>query len=179
MGREHFVIASIPAFNEEKSIAKMILETQKHVDRVVVCDDGSTDLTAEIAERLGAEVVKHDRNLGYGTAVQTLFRRAKEMQADVMVTIDGDGQHDPRDIPALIEPVLAGEADVVIGSRFLGDAEKTNDVPTLRRWGIRIITGFANRSFDSSLSDAQSGLRAYGRNALESVIYTRTGWVSA
>ena len=112
-------MACIPAFNEEKTIAKVVLLTQKHVDKVVVCDDGSTDMTGEIAERLGAEVIRHERRLGYGAAIQSLFRRARELGADVMVTLDADLQHNP-DIPVLVKPLWEGGADIVVGSRFLG-----------------------------------------------------------
>ena len=86
-----FVVVGIPAFNEEKTIARVVLEAEKHADKVIVCDDGSEDLTSEIAKRLGADVVKHQRNLGYGAAIRSLFRRARELNADVLVTLDGDG----------------------------------------------------------------------------------------
>ena len=126
------IVAAIPAFNVEKTIARLVLETQKFVDVVLVCDDGSTDCTAEIAERMGADVIRHERNLGYGAAIKTLFSMARELNADVLVTLDGDGQHDPREIPRLIEPVLENNADIVLGSRFLGDKEKDNEVPRYR-----------------------------------------------
>jgi len=161
------IIAAIPAYNEEKTIAKVVMLAQKHVDRVVVCDDGSTDWTARIAERLGADVVRHDRNCGYGTALQSLFRRAKEMGVDVMVTLDADGQHNPSEIPMLVIPVLEGKADVVIGSRFFADTK--NSVPMSRRLGIKVITKLAGFSSKYKVSDAQSGFRAYGRKALESL----------
>ena len=93
------VVVGIPAFNEEKTIAKGVLQVRKYVDWVVVCDDGSTDMTAEIAERLGADVVRHEKNLGYGVTLKSLFRRAQELGADLMVTLDGDGQHNPAEIP--------------------------------------------------------------------------------
>ena len=160
------IVAAIPAFNEERTIAKLVLEAQKHVDVVLVCDDGSTDSTAEIAERMGADVIRHDRNLGYGAAIKTLFITARELNADVLVTLDGDGQHDPSEIPVLAEPVLEGKADIVIGSRFLGDAEK-NGMPRYRRLGIKVITKLTDAASSNRLSDAQSGFRVYGRRALE------------
>ncbi len=95
------VVAGIPAFNEEKSIAGVVLSAQKHADVVVVCDDGSSDMTREIAERLGAVVVRHEQNLGYGAALQSLFKKARELRADVLVTLDSDGQHDASEIPLL------------------------------------------------------------------------------
>jgi len=81
------IVAAIPAFNVEKTIAKTVLEAQKYVDVVVVCDDGSEDMTAEIAERLGADVIRHEKNLGYGAAIKTLFSMARELNADVLVTL--------------------------------------------------------------------------------------------
>ena len=86
------IIAGIPAYNEEKTIAKVILLAQKHVDAVVVCDDGSQDLTADIAHKLGAIVVRHEKNMGYGAAIQTLFEKAKALNADLLLTLDADGQ---------------------------------------------------------------------------------------
>lgn len=89
------IVAGIPAYNEEKTIAKVILLAQKHVDVVVVCDDGSQDLTADIAQRLGAIVIRHEKNRGYGAAVQALFEKARALNADLLLTLDADGQHDP------------------------------------------------------------------------------------
>jgi glycosyltransferase involved in cell wall biosynthesis len=88
-----FIIACIPAYNEEKTIAKVIIKTQKYVDKVIVCDDGSKDMTSEIAERLGAIVIKHERNMGKGEALRNLFKKAIELNADIVITLDGDGQH--------------------------------------------------------------------------------------
>jgi glycosyltransferase involved in cell wall biosynthesis len=147
---------------------------QKYVNKVVVCDDGSTDMTADIAEKVGADVAKHEDNMGYGVALQTLFRKVRELDADAMVTLDGDGQHNPDEIPLLVEPVLEGKADVVIGSRFLGDSEK-NNVPRHRRFGIKIITKLTDAASNSALSDAQSGFRAYGRKALQSLNLNENG----
>jgi glycosyltransferase involved in cell wall biosynthesis len=142
-----FVVAAIPAHNEEKTIAKVVLKAQRFVDKVVVCDDGSSDLTADIAKRVGAEW-------------------AKRANADIMVTLDGDGQHDPDEIPVLAEPVLEGKADIVIGSRLLDDVKK-NGMPKYRRLGIKVITKLTGAASDYRFSDAQSGFRVYGRKALE------------
>lgn len=121
---EPFIIAAIPAYNEERTIARTILMAQRHVDKVVVCDDGSTDMTAHIARQLGADVATHTTKKGYGAAIQTLFRTARALDADIMVTLDADGQHNPGEIPAMVAPILERKADVVIGSRFLGEMEK-------------------------------------------------------
>jgi len=161
------VIACIPAYNEEKTIAKIVLLTQKFVDKVVVVDDGSEDLTGEIAKRLGAFVVRHDVRKGYGAAIQTCFKTAKELNADIMVTLDADGQHDPEEIPKLIKPILNDEADIVIGSRFL-DQKSINEIPFYRRIGIKTITFLTRKATgNQKISDAQSGFRAYSRKALE------------
>ena len=165
-GAKPFVVVGIPAFNEEQAIARVILETQKFADAVVVCDDGSTDMTAKIAERLGADVVRHEHNLGYGAAIKSLFKRALELDADVLVTLDADGQHDPNEIPAVIKPIVQNEADVVIGSRFVR-GNGTGEMPLYRRFGARLITKMVNGSAKNGVSDAQSGFRAYNRNALE------------
>lgn len=170
-----FIIAAIPAYNEEKTIAKTILLAQKYVNRVVVCDDGSTDMTADIARRLGADVARHEDNMGYGVAIQTLFKKVRELDADAMITLDGDGQHDPSEIPLLVEPILEDKADVVIGSRFLGDPEKKNNIPKHRRVGIKLITKLTGAASNNTLSDAQSGFRAYGRKALQSLNLNENG----
>src|SRR4030042_682944 len=112
-------MVGIPAVNEENSIARVVMEAQKFADAVVVCDDGSVDMTAEIARRLGAEVVRHEENSGYGTAIRSLFERAREFGADILVTLDADGQHNPAEIGTVVSPIVAGQADVVIGSRFV------------------------------------------------------------
>jgi len=160
------IVAGIPAFNEEKTIAKVVLLAQRYVDKVVVCDDGSTDITAEIAEKLGADVIRHEKNLGYGAAIRSLFRRARELNADVLVTLDGDGQHNPGDVEMLIKPILKEDIDIAIGSRFLG-REQSSRIPFYRRLGIRAITKLANIATNNEVSDAQHGFRAYGRKALE------------
>jgi glycosyltransferase involved in cell wall biosynthesis len=161
-----FVVVGIPAFNEERTIAKVVLGALRYADRVVVCDDGSTDMTCEIAERLGAEVVRHGRNLGYGCAIRSLFRRARELGADVLVTLDGDGQHDPGEIPQVVRPIVDGVADIAIGSRFV-DERLGYVLPWYRRAGIKFITRLTNASAKFGVEDAQSGFRAYSRGAIE------------
>ena len=160
------VVVGIPAFNEEKTIARVVLEAQKYAYVVVVCDDGSSDLTGEIAERLGAVVVRHDRNCGYGAALQSLFKRARELKADVLVTLDSDGQHSPAEIPRLVKPIEDGVAEVVFGSRFL-DKNGVADMPSYRQFGVKVITKLVNGSGKNGVSDAQSGFRAYSKIALE------------
>ncbi|MEM2971948.1 MAG: glycosyltransferase family 2 protein [Candidatus Bathyarchaeia archaeon] len=169
-----FVVVGIPAFNEERSIARVVLEAQQYADAVIVCDDGSDDLTAEIAEKLGAEVIRHEKRLGYGTAIQSMFKRARELDADVFVTLDGDGQHDPCEIPNMVKPIVEGAADVVIGSRLV-DKRQAYSMPWYRRAGVKFITWLVNNSGKYSLKDAQSGFRAYNRESLEKLSLTENG----
>ncbi len=161
-----FVVAGIPAFNEENSIAHIVLTAQKFAQIVIVCDDGSSDMTAQIAERLGADVVKHEKNSGYGAAIASLFKHARELNADVLVTLDADGQHNANEIPNLIKPLTEGKADIVIGSRFI-DANGTKEMPLYRRFGAKLITRMVNGSAKNGVSDSQSGFRAYNRKAIE------------
>ena len=159
-------IAAMPAFNEENHIAKTIVGCRKYVDKVVVVDDGSSDATAEIAEALGAIVIKHPGNRGYGAALQTIFNTARAMDADKMVIIDSDGQHDPREIPKLLEPLNNG-TDVVIGSRFVNGNGK--NVPKYRKVGMKVLDTATNIAGGISVTDSQSGFRAYRRRAIEKI----------
>lgn len=160
----------MPAFNEEKYIAKTIIGCKKYVDKVVVVDDGSTDATAEIAEALGAIVINHPENRGYGAALQTIFNTAREMNIDAMVIIDSDGQHDPAEIPKLLEPLSNG-IDLVIGSRFLNG--NGNNVPAYRKVGMKVLDIATNIAGGIQVSDSQSGFRAYGKRAIEKININR------
>ncbi|MGA2308601.1 MAG: glycosyltransferase family 2 protein [Candidatus Bathyarchaeia archaeon] len=168
------IVVGVPAFNEEKTIAKVVLLSQKYADKVVVCDDGGTDLTGEIARELGADVVRHEKNLGYGAAIQTLFRRARELDADVLVTLDGDGQHDPNDIPNVVEPIKNGEADIAVGSRFI-DKQLTSIMPWYRRAGIKFISRLVDNNTKQGVGDAQSGFRAYSVKCLDKLVVAENG----
>lgn len=159
------IVAAIPAFNEEATIARVVIGSSRHVDKVLVCDDGSSDITGEIAERLGVEVVRHERHLGKGAAIRSLFDFAKRLGADVVVTIDADGQHDPDEIPKLVEPILNGEADIVIGSRSLTGSE----MPRYRRIGRRVLDRATVAAGRVKVADTQSGFRAYSKDAVESL----------
>ena len=174
IGVTPFVVVGIPAYNEENSIARVVLEAKKFADVVVVCDDGSSDMTTEIAQRLGADVVRHKKNSGYGAAVKSLFERARELGAGVLITLDGDGQHDPREISAVLQPISDGVADIVIGSRFV-DENKAHEMPLYRRFGAKLITKLINGSAKNGISDAQSGFRAYGKRAIECLSIIETG----
>ena len=169
------VVVGVPAFNEEKTIAKVVLLAREYADMVVVCDDGSSDMTADIAACLGADVVRHSKNLGYGASIQSLFRRARELGASVLVTLDGDGQHDPREIPSLIKPVIDGVSDVVVGSRLI-DKNGSADMPGYRKLGVKMFTRMTNGSAANGVSDAQSGYRAYNKHALELLSLSEMGF---
>jgi len=171
------IVAGIPAYNEEKTIAEVVLKAGCHVGKVLVCDDGSKDRTQVVARKNGADVLEHEKNMGYGATMQTLFRKARELDADVLVVFDGDGQHDPDEIPELVKPVLEGRADIVIGSRFMKDARR--DIPFYRRMGILAITLLTRIFSGCPISDAQSGFRAFNRRALEELKITDSGWGSS
>lgn len=162
------IIAAIPAYNEEKTIASVIVLTQKHVDRVIVCDDGSTDMTGKIAEKLGAEVLRHEKKLGKGSALRTLFQRAYQLNPDAVVTLDSDGQHDPEQIPTLVRPIIEGQADMVVGSRFVEGGAAT-DIPKYRRTGLQVVNWLSGKANGSQVKDTQSGFRAYSLKALDIV----------
>lgn len=117
------ITAIIPAYNEQISIGSVVLAARNYVDRVLVIDDGSTDRTSEIAELAGAEIIHHEKNMGKGEALKTGFHAAED--SDILVTIDGDGQHKTSEIPNIIQPIIDGEADIVNGSRYLKAGEKT------------------------------------------------------
>jgi glycosyltransferase involved in cell wall biosynthesis len=156
------ILVGIPAYNEEKTIAKVIVNTKAYADKIIVADDGSTDDTGLIAKNLGARVVRHTRNRGKGEAVRTVFMQARRIKADVLVTLDADGQHDPHDIPALVRPIFEGTADVIVGSR------ETLETPKLRRAGVRMLNLVTSvRDIDGATVDAQSGFRAYSRKAID------------
>ena len=169
-----FIVVGIPAYNEENTIGKVVLTAQRFADGVIVCDDGSSDMTVEIAEGLGADVVRHKQNLGYGVALRSLFKRARELGADVLVTLDGDGQHDPSEVPEVVKPIVDGSADVTIGSRF-ASKPVGEDMPFYRRVGVKLITRLVNGSAKNGINDAQSGFRAYGRRALDVLSVVENG----
>ena len=166
------ITVGLPAYNEEKNIAKIIVGLKKVADQIIVCDDGSTDSTSIIAESLGAIVIKHPKNLGYGSAIRSIFLKAREINAEILVTIDADGQHKIEDIKKVIKPVVDGQADISIGSRFL---EEGDNSPKYRKLGIKIITKVTNSSLSEKITDAQSGFRAYNNKVLQSLTPSDSG----
>jgi len=158
------ITVGIPAYNEEKNIASIIVKLKKIVDTIIVCNDGSNDSTSEIAKNLGVIVIDHSKNLGYGAGIHSIFRKAREINSDVLVTIDADGQHRIEDVKKVVEPIEKGEADLIIGSRFLDTAQK--QIPEYRKIGIKLITKVTNSSLKNKITDSQSGFRAYSKNVV-------------
>ena len=160
------ITIGIPAYNEEKNIASIITKLKKITDSIIVCDDGSSDMTSEISKNLGAIVITHKKNMGYGVAINSIFQKAKELNIDLLVTFDADGQHRVEDIEKVIEPIKNNTADLVIGSRFL---DKKSNVPNYRKIGIKVITKITNASIKKKLTDSQSGFRAYNKQVLSQI----------
>ncbi len=165
-------VIGIPAYNEEKNIASIIMKLKKITDHIIVCNDGSTDMTEEISKELNVTVINHSRNMGYGSAIRSIFLKAKELQADILVTFDADGQHRVVDVQNVTKPIIDDKADIVIGSRFL---ENKSDMPEYRKFGIKIITKITNSSLKEKLTDSQSGFRAYSKNVLKNIIPSESG----
>ena len=169
-----FIVAGMPMYNEEETIGTVVTKALRHVDAVICIDDGSSDSSARIAEKCGAIVVRHRINRGYGGALKSLFIKARELNADALVVLDSDGQHETSDIPKLLQPILSGEADFTIGSRFINGGGGT-DMPAYRRLGIKVITAASNLSSDLGIKDTQSGFRAFSRSAIERLRFDSEG----
>ncbi len=166
------VTIGIPAYNEEKNIASIIVKLKKISSKIIVCNDGSTDSTGLIAKELGAIVISHQKNLGYGAGIKSIFLKAKEIGTEVLVTLDADGQHDVNEIDKLLKPITDDKCDIVIGSRFLGETE---NVPSYRKLGINVITKLTNASIKKNLTDSQSGFRAYNKKVIEQIPLSESG----
>ena len=167
------IAIGLPALNEEKNIASIILQLREKYELVIVCDDGSNDLTSSISEKMGAIVIKHKKNLGYGAAIRSLFTKAQELECDILVTFDSDGQHKVSEIENVIEPIIKDDADIVIGSRFLGSIE--GKIPAYRKMGIKAITNLVNSGTGKKITDSQSGFRAYSSKVLKKIIPSESG----
>jgi len=160
------ILAAIPALNEEIAIGSVVLRAKAHADTVLVVDDGSYDKTSRVARLAGADVIRHEINQGKGMALRSIFQRARELGADILVCLDGDGQHNPDEIPRLLIPIKNGEADMVIGSRFL---DIQSDIPRYRQAGQKVLTSLTNKVSSTTVTDSQSGFRAFSRKAIESI----------
>jgi glycosyltransferase involved in cell wall biosynthesis len=166
------ILAAIPAYNEEIAIGSVILRTKQYVDTVIVIDDGSRDATSSVAELAGADVLHHDNNQGKGASLRDAILKARQLDADILVCLDADGQHNPDEIPRLLSPIRNGQADMVIGSRFL---EIQNVVPGYRRAGQQILNSLTNSISQTKVTDSQSGFRAFSKKAITTLSLTENG----
>jgi len=167
-------VACIPAYNEEKVITDVVKRTLDHVNKVIVCDDGSSDKTSKKAREAGAFVIKHPKNLGKGAALKSLFEQVLKIDADIVVTIDGDGQFLPEEIPKLIKKLKKTKTDIVIGYRF----DDTTEMPYYRQIGNKLLDKVANLGSSFHLRDTQSGFRVYSREALQKIKFVNDGFGS-
>jgi glycosyltransferase involved in cell wall biosynthesis len=167
------IAIGLPAYNEEKNIAGIISKLQDLSYDVIICNDGSTDDTEKISIKMGAKVVSHKKNRGYGTAIRSLFEKAKDEEYDILVTFDADGQHRTEDIEKVVLPIVNGESDIVIGSRFSG--EETTKIPAYRKMGIKVLTNLVNSKTGDKITDSQSGFRAYSKNVLAKILPSESG----
>jgi glycosyltransferase involved in cell wall biosynthesis len=168
-----WVIAIIPAYNEARFIGSVVLRARQYADQVIVVDDGSTDATAELAETVGALVVRHSENRGKGQALNTGLKRACDLGADIVVTFDADGQHLPEELMRVIAPICSCEADLVVGSRYL---QANGMVPRHRIWGHRFFNLLTNLISGVSVTDSQSGFRAFSRAAATVLAFSANGF---
>ncbi len=168
------VVAVIPAYNESQYIADLVFRTNSLVGMSIVADDNSTDKTIEEAEKSGAYIARNFGKRGAGANTQVGINKALLLGCDIVVTLDGDGQHDPADIPKLLKPIVEGKADVVVGTRFI--TVSGNIIPLYRRFGIGVITWLYNLGRQDKLTDAQCCFRAFSRKVLEAVNITESGF---
>jgi len=164
------IVAVVPAYNEVQTIGRVIRDLQPHVDAVVVVDDCSTDATASAVRAAGVTLVKHIINRGQGAALRTGMAYAMQQGADVIVHFDADGQHNPEQIKDLVAPLLAGSADIALGSRFLGRAES---IPLTRKLLLRVATIFSRVTTGLELTDTNNGFRALTRKAVREMELTQ------
>ena len=167
------IVALIPAYNEGENIRQVIESTQPYVDRVVVCNDGSSDDIQTVLGTVDVDIVKHSINLGYGAALKSLFKHGKEIDATVVVCVDADGQHNPVYIPELVQPIILDEADLVIGSCFL--SVQRVQVPWIKNLGNRVFSTLIRWGTGLEVSDSQSGYRAYRVDKLDSLSLDESG----
>jgi glycosyltransferase involved in cell wall biosynthesis len=167
------IAIGLPAFNEEKNIGKIIAQLLDKSYSVIVCNDGSSDSTGIIAEKMGAIIINHKKNLGYGAAIGSIFKKAKDEKFDILVTFDSDGQHRISDIEKMIEPIKNKTADIVIGSRFTEDGKA--DMPKYRKIGIKVITNLVNSQTGKKITDSQSGFRSYSSEVLSQMNLSENG----
>lgn len=167
------LIAVIPAYNEQIALGSVVLQVRQHVDRVIVVDDGSKDRTSEVARMAGAEVIRLDENMGKAYALLLGLKRARELNCTAAVMMDADGQHHTSDIPRIAAWAMSGDADLVIGSRFIANKKS---IPLYRQAGQKTLNIFTNFGANVNVSDSQSGFRALSRRALDYLDFKSDGY---
>jgi glycosyltransferase involved in cell wall biosynthesis len=167
------IVVVVPAYNESRFIGSIVLLAREFADTVIVVDDGSTDDTAHIAIAAGAEVISHTRNLGKGAAFNTGFSEVRRFTPDVLVVLDADGQHSPGEIFQVARPVLAGQADIVVGSRYI---EKRSKIPRHRELGHLLTNFIVGTLAGMHISDSQSGYRAFSPKAVSTLSFQSSGF---
>jgi len=165
------IVVGIPAYNEEVSIGSIVLQAREVASKVIIVDDGSTDNTVKIAEKAGATVLRHSENQGKGAAIKTLLDTVREREFDTLVLLDGDGQHNPAEIPTVANPVLDEGADLVIGSRYLQNS-RCDETPRYRRVGQRVLDFLTFGPSQTRITDSQSGFRALSPRAVDKLAIT-------
>ncbi len=167
------IVVVVPAYNEERFIGSVVLKARQYAGTVIVVDDGSTDDTAAVADAAGAVVVRHSKNRGKGVALNTGLCQARELNPKAVVVMDADGQHRVEEMLDVVAPVLRGEADITVGSRYL---ENRSAVPRHRVWGHRIFTFLTNVLSGVSVTDSQSGFRAFSSRAVQALNFQSDGF---
>jgi glycosyltransferase involved in cell wall biosynthesis len=165
--------AVIPAFNEQITIGSVVILAGHYAEKVIVIDDGSTDDTARVAQTAGAEVIRTGTNSGKAHAMFLGLLRAREQGCKAVVMLDADGQHHASDIPSIASAAMGGDADLVIGSRFL---KNTDNIPLYRQFGQKTLNLFTNLGCQKSVTDSQSGYRALSRKALDFIDFKSDGY---
>ena len=166
------LIAGIPAYDEEKYIGTIVLKTRQYVDEVIVVDDGSTDNTSSVASLAGATVIRHDKNMGKGAAIQSILAEARKKNPDILILLDADFQHDPNEIPILIKPIISDGFDLAIGSR----EQQRGKIPRYRRIGQRVLSYFSRILSKEKVIDSECGYRALSPRAIAELKLRQKGF---
>lgn len=165
MYKNNKIVVVIPAYNEEKTIGRVLNNIPDFVDNIIVVNDGSTDKTAEVAKEMGSIVLNHRKNIGVGASFHSGLRKALELSPDIMVNIDADGQFNPKDITKLIEPIISSKAEFVTASRFL-DPEQYPKMKRIKFLGNKLMSYFISKLSGQRFFDVSCGFRAYSKDAL-------------
>ena len=165
-------IAAIPAYDEEKYIGTIVLKARQYVDEVIVVDDGSTDNTSSVASLAGATVIRHDKNMGKGAAIQSILAEARKKNPDILILLDADFQHDPNEIPILIKPIISDGFDLAIGSR----EQQRGKIPRYRRIGQRVLSYFSRILSKEKVIDSECGYRALSPRAIAELKLRQKGF---